>query len=96
MSTRDRLTRLEGQGTVIALPTTVARIQVPADVLAVIDETIRDVRAGQLEPRTAAVIGALASVALKALEITDVAEELAALRRVLEPERQRQLPERRR
>jgi hypothetical protein len=89
-----RLTRLE-EATVLPLPTAPICVQSPADVVALVEATVNDVRAGRLEPQAAAVIGALAGVALKAMAITDVAERLEALESVLEPERRRMLPTRR-
>jgi hypothetical protein len=96
MSTHTRLAKLEALAPPIALPTTIERLNTPADVLALLDQTIRDMRAGRLDPRTAAVIGGLAGVALKAMEVGDLADQLDALAAVLAPDKRRRLPERRR
>ena len=96
MSNQARLARLEALAPPLALPTAAEPLQAPADVLALLDQTIRDVRAGRLDPRTAAVIGGLASVALKSMELGELADQLDALAAVLAPEKRRRLPERRR
>ncbi len=91
-----RLDRLEALAPPVALPTAPERLDSPADVLSVVEQTIRDVRAGRMDPRTAAVIGGLAGVALKAMEVGDLAAQVEALTAILAPEKRRRLPERRR
>ncbi len=89
-----RLGRLE-ETQVIPLPTAPFVVQSPADVVALVEATVNDLRAGRLEAQTAGAIGALAGVALRAMAITEVAERLEALESILEPERRRMLPKRR-
>ena len=96
MSTEARLTKLEALTPPLALPTAIERLNTPADVLNLLEQTIRDVRAGRLDVRAAAVIGGLASVALKAMETGDLADQLDALSAILAPDKRRRLPERRR
>jgi len=96
MSNQARLARLEALAPPLALPTAIERLDTPADVLDLLQETIRDTRAGRLDPRTAAVIGGLAGVALKAMEVGELADQLEALSAVLAPDKRRRLPERRR
>ena len=98
MSNQARLAKLEALALAppLALPTAIERLDTPADVLDLLQETIRDTRAGRLDPRTAAVIGGLAGVALKAMEVGELADQLEALSAVLAPDKRRRLPERRR
>jgi hypothetical protein len=57
-----------------------------ADVTALLAATINEVRQGKLDPKIANAVGYLAGVLLRALEIGDLAEQLASLRKQLEGE----------
>jgi hypothetical protein len=57
-----------------------------ADVTTLLATTINEVRQGKLDPKIANAVGYLAGVLLRALEIGDLAEPLASLRKQLEGE----------
>jgi hypothetical protein len=59
------------------------------DVVALVEETINDVRCGRVDVRVANAVGYLANVALKAIAQSDLEVRLEALEAVLEPERRR-------
>jgi hypothetical protein len=59
------------------------------DVVALVETTINDVRAGRVDVRVANAVGYLANVALKAISQTDLETRLEALEAVLEPKRRR-------
>jgi hypothetical protein len=89
----NRLDKLE-HATMTILPTTSIPLQTADDVVSLVELTVNDLRTGRIDVPTANALGALASVALKALETADLAGQIEALRRVLEPERRRQIPHR--
>ncbi|HEX2837183.1 MAG TPA: hypothetical protein VHN77_03545 [Phycisphaerales bacterium] len=49
------------------------------DVCGLLSETIHDVRTGRVDPRIANTVGYLASVLVRALEVGELEERLAAL-----------------
>ena len=55
-----------------------------ADVTALLGTTINEVRQGKLDPKVANAIGYLAGVLLRALETSDIAEQLASFRKQIE------------
>jgi phosphoribosylcarboxyaminoimidazole (NCAIR) mutase len=95
MTLTTRLAKLE-QAPIVVLPQTMTPLQTADDVVSLVELTVNDLRTGRIDVPTANALGALAAVALKALETADLAGQMEALRRVLEPERQRQIPQRRR
>jgi hypothetical protein len=67
-----------------------------ADVVALVETTVNDVRSGRVDVRVANAVGYLANVAIKAIEQSDLEARLATLEAVLEPERARAVSRRRR
>jgi hypothetical protein len=57
-----------------------------ADVTALLGMTINEVRQGKLDPKISNAVGYLAGVLMRALEVGDLAEQLASLRKQLEGE----------
>ena len=57
------------------------------DVLALIETTINDVRAGRVDVKVANAVGYLANVAVKVMQQTDIEARLDALESVLEADR---------
>lgn len=67
-----------------------------ADVVALVETTINDVRAGRVDVKIANAIGVLANVGIRAIERSDLEARLDALESVLEPERRHAIAYRRR
>ncbi len=87
---RDAARRRGGQaGRMAVLPESDVPVRSLQDVVALVEETINDVRAGRVDVRVANAVGYLANVALKAIEQADIETRLEALEAVLGPERQR-------
>ena len=59
-------------------------LQNAADVTALLGKAINEVRQGKLDPKVANAIGFLAGVLLRALETSDIAEQLASFRKQIE------------
>ena len=83
-------------GTIPPLEASDIRVSPLGDVLALVELTINDVRAGRVDVKIANSVGYLANIAMKAIEQSDLEARLDALEAVLEPERARALPSRRR
>lgn len=66
------------------------------DVLALVELTVNDVRAGRVDVRVANAVGVLANVAARVIQQSDLEARLEALESVLEPERRRAVSSRRR
>lgn len=73
-------------GRVATLPESSLSVRNMSDVLALMETTINDVRAGRLDVRVANAIGYLANVSVKVIQQTDIEARLEALESVLEPE----------
>jgi len=87
---RDAARRRGGQaGRVVTLAESSIPVRSLGDVLALVEATINDVRAGRVDVRVANAVGYLANVAMKAIEQSDLEAHLEALESVLEPERRR-------
>jgi hypothetical protein len=78
------------------LPSTVPDLPLAkvGDVVVLLAETINQTRKGLLDPKVSNAIGCLSSVLLKALQDTDLAAQLAELRRDLEELKQREQQQR--
>ena len=66
------------------------------DVVALIELTINDCRAGRVDVRIANAIGVLANTAIRAIERGDLEARLEALEAVLDPDRRQSVAHRRR
>ena len=65
-------------------------------MLALVELTVNDVRAGRVDVRVANAVGVLANVAARVIQQADLEARLEALEAVLEPERRRSVVRRRR
>ena len=65
------------------------------DVLALLETTVNDLRAGRVDTKTANGIGYLANVAVKVIQQTDIEARLEALESVLDADRASALSRRR-
>ena len=87
---RDEARRRGGRaGRAVALPESNVTVRSLADVVALVEATVNDVRAGRVDVRVANAVGVLANVAIRAIERSDLEARLAALEAVLEPDRAR-------
>jgi len=94
---RDDARRRGGQaGTIPPLDSSSVNVGTLGDVLALVELTINDVRAGRVDVKVANSVGYLANIAMKAIEQSDLEARLDALEAVLEPERARAITSRRR
>jgi len=71
-------------------------VRTMSDVLALIETTINDVRAGRVDVKIANAVGYLANVSVKVIQQTDLEARLEALESVLAPDRASSLASRRR
>jgi hypothetical protein len=93
---RDTARRRGGRaGRVMSLPESSIPVRSLNDVIALIEETINDVRAGRVDARVANSVGYLANVAIKGIEQSALERRLDSFESVLEPERQRSISLRR-
>ena len=76
-------------GRVATLAESGVSVRTLGDVVAVVEETINDVRVGRVDVRVANAVGYLANVAMKAIAQSDIEARLDALEAVLEPSRRR-------
>ena len=83
-----------GRGT--SVPESDVVVRSLADVVALIEQTVNDVRSGRVDVKIANAIGVLSNVALRAVERSAFEARLDALESVLEPERRRAVALRRR
>ena len=87
---RDDARRRGGQaGRVAVLPASDLPVRSLADVVALVELTVNDVRADRVDVRVANAVGVLANVAIRAIERSDLERRLEALEAVLEPGRRR-------
>jgi hypothetical protein len=87
---RDAARRRGGRaGRVATLPASNVSVRSLVDVVALVEETVNDVRCGRVDVRVANAVGYLANVALKAIAQSEREARLEALEAVLEPERRR-------
>ena len=64
------------------------RVQAASDVVALLSETVNQVRTGQLDPKIGNCIGYLSGVILRAVEQGNMADRLAALESIVNGQRQ--------
>jgi hypothetical protein len=89
---RDTARRRGGQaGRVITVSESNFPVRCPSDVIALVEATINDVRAGRLDTRVANSVAYLATVAMKGFEQSNVERRLDSLEAVLDPVRQRSI-----
>jgi hypothetical protein len=69
------------------LPESNLALRTMSDVLALIETTVNDLRAGRVDVKVANAIGYLANVAVKVIQQSDLEARLAALESVLDPDR---------
>jgi hypothetical protein len=94
---RSEARRRGGQaGRLATLPESNVSVRSLGDVLALVELTINDVRAGRVDVRIANAIGVLSNVAARVIQQSDLEARLEALESVLEPERRRSVSLRRR
>ncbi len=94
---RDAARRRGGQARrVVTLAESNVAVRSLGDVVALVETTINDVRAGRVDVRVANAVGVLANVAIRAIERSDLEARLAVLEAVLEPDRARTVAQRRR
>ena len=87
---RDEARRRGGQaGRGATLPASDVPVRSLVDVVALVEETINDVRTGRVDVRVANAVGYLANVAAKAIQQGELELRLVALEAVLEPNRRR-------
>lgn len=87
---RDDARRRGGEaGKAEPIPDSALSVRSLGDVLALIETTINDVRAGRVDVKVANAIGYLANVSVKVIQQADIEARLEALESVLEPERAR-------
>ena len=75
--------KLQGLFDVPACPAEVEPITTPEDALRLVASALADLRAGRLDRKTAAAVGALAGAWLRSVEVTELAARLEALQAVL-------------
>lgn len=92
----DARSRGGAAGTIPPLEESSVTVQSLRDVLALVELTINDVRAGRVDVKVANSVGYLANLAMKAIEQSDLEARLEALEAVLEPERAQAVALRRR
>jgi len=86
---RDAARRRGGRaGRAATLPDSDVAVRSLADVVALVEATLNDVRAGRLDVKVANAVGYLANVAIRAIQQSELEAHLTALEAVLEPERQ--------
>lgn len=83
-------------GRMAILPESSVSVRSLGDVVALIELTINDCRAGRVDVRIANAIGVLANTAIRAIERGDLEARLDALEAVLDPERRHSVAHRRR
>ena len=94
---RDAARRRGGQaGRVATLAESSVTVRSLGDVVALVEATINDVRAGRVDVRIANSVAVLAGVAIRAIERSDLDARLEALEAVLDPERRHAVAHRRR
>ena len=94
---RESARRRGGQaGRGATLPDSNLTVRSLGDVVALVELTINDCRAGRLDVRVANAIGVLANTAIRAIERGDLEARLEALEAVLEPDRRQSVAHRRR
>lgn len=84
--TEKQLARTKGgQNKIIAIgtPLTPIRIKSGRDVTVLLEQTINDVRAGDMDPRIANTIGYLAGHLIKAIEVGDTEKRITAIEQVI-------------
>ncbi len=74
-------------GRVATLPESTLTVRSLADIVALVELTVNDVRSGRVDVRVANAVGILANVAIRAVERSDLEARLESLEAVLEPER---------
>lgn len=77
------------------LPESTIPLRTMGDVLALLETTVNDLRAGRVDTKTANGIGYLANVAVKVIQQTDIEARLEALESVLDADRASALNRRR-